>query len=79
MDTLEHPLPRALRRNPVGSLLLALMAVAVCAAIGWIFYVGYRWLVIILTEAALAYALVATLSRTASPPGAIPPFRSVDH
>jgi len=79
MDTFEHPLPRALHRNPMCTLLLALMALAVCAVIGWILYAGFKWLVIILTEAALAYALVTTLGRTASPPGAMAPVRNVDH
>jgi hypothetical protein len=78
MDALEHPLRKPVRRRPLNSLLLALMAIAVPAAFIWMFYGRFEWLVIVLSEIALAYALVATLGRIAPPPGATPPAHSVD-
>jgi hypothetical protein len=77
VDTLEHPPRRRLRRRPMYTLLLALVAIALPAAIVWIFYGRFEWLLIILIEAAVAYALVATLGRMA-PPGATPPAHSFD-
>jgi len=56
-------------------LLYALVAIALPAAVIWIFYGRFEWLLIILIEAAVAFALVSTLGRMA-PPGATPPARS---
>jgi len=38
----------------------------------------FGWLLIIASESAVAYALVATLSRMRPPPGARPPAHSFD-
>ena len=75
MDTLEHPLRRRVRHGPTYILLQALVAIALPAAIIWIFYGRFEWLLIVLIEAAVACALVATLGRMA-PPGANPPAHS---
>ena len=79
MDTPDHPLRSLLRERPVSAFLLALMAIATVAAIGWILYAGCQWLVIIVSEALLGYAVVTTLSRLAPPPGGTLPARSFDH
>ena len=78
MDSLEHPLRGSVRRSPLNTILIALMAIAVPLAIIGIFYGRFEWLVIILIESALAYALVATLGRMTPPPGATPPARSIE-
>ena len=73
MDTLEHPLRGSIRRGPLNTVLIALMAIAGPLAIIWIFYGRFEWLAIVLIETALAYALVATLGRMTPPPGVAPP------
>lgn len=78
MDTLEHPPRRRVRRRPVYRLLDALVAIALPAPIIWIFYGRFEWLLIVLIEAAVAYAIVATLGRVV-PPGATPPAHSFDN
>jgi len=79
MDTLEHPLRGSIRRSPLNTFLIALMAIAVPLAIIWIFYGRFEWLVIVLIECALAYALVSTLGRMTPPPGANPQARSIEN
>ena len=76
MDPLEHPPRRGVRGRPMYALIQTLVAIAVPAAILWIFYGRFEWLLIVLIEVAVAYALVATLGRMA--PGATPPARSFD-
>ena len=77
MDTPGHPLRRGVRRRPMYTLLHTLVAIALPAAAIWIFYGRFEWLLIVLIEAAVAYALVATLGRTALP-GGTPPAHSFD-
>ena len=78
MDTLEHRLRRYVLRRPMRTLLHAFMAIAWPAAIIWIFYGRFEWLLVVLIEAAVACALVSTLGRMV-PPGATPPAHSFDN